>query len=105
MHSPASLAEYGFPSWIDLKSFVEASRAQSSDPAALETQVSRMVYAGDIAGGMDRGPTARRGSTDLRSPESGRAEPLDRVRGRRCRSGVAPDREGAAVGQPAWRPA
>ncbi len=94
-----------FPSWIDLKSFVEASRAQSSDPAALETQVSRMVYAGDIAGGMDRGPTARRGSTDLRLPEVAEQSPLDRVRGRRCRSGVAPDRRGAAAGQPAWRPA
>ena len=54
MHSPASLAEYGFPSWTDLKSFVESRRVQPSDPAALELQFCRTVYAGDIAGGMDR---------------------------------------------------
>jgi len=47
--------EYGFASWNDLKSFVEAVRLREADPAALAQAFCRLVYAGDIAGGMNRG--------------------------------------------------
>ena len=46
--------EYGFLSWADLKTYVDVRRAQDTDPDALATAFCRLVYAGDIAGGMDR---------------------------------------------------
>lgn len=45
--------EYGFESWADLKSYVDASRENESDPAALATAFCRLIYAGDLAGGND----------------------------------------------------
>lgn len=50
--------EYGFESWADLRAFVEASRSQGSDPAALTAAFCRLVYAGDIAGGTNRASPA-----------------------------------------------
>ncbi|MGE0767774.1 MAG: hypothetical protein AB7L90_15025 [Hyphomicrobiaceae bacterium] len=47
--------EYGFASWTDLKGFVEAVRLQASDPDALAAALGRLIYGGDIAGGMNRG--------------------------------------------------
>ena len=46
--------EHGFASWAELKSFVAAREAQSSDPAATALTLMRLIYAGDIAGGMNR---------------------------------------------------
>jgi len=47
--------EYGFPSWTDLKSFVEASTAQGANDAdAAAVAWLRLVYAADIADGMNR---------------------------------------------------
>ncbi len=48
--------EYGFASWEDLRSFVEAIRLSdtASDPKALAQAFARLAYAGDIAGGMNR---------------------------------------------------
>ena len=47
--------EYGFPSWTDLKSFVEASTAQGANDAdAAAVAWLRLVYAADIAGGVNR---------------------------------------------------
>src|SRR5262245_55178496 len=44
--------EYGFPSWTDLKSFVEASAVR--DASATTVVWLRLVYAADIAGGVNR---------------------------------------------------
>lgn len=48
--------EYGFASWADLRSFVDAIRLSdtASDPSALAAAFARLAYAGDIAGGMNR---------------------------------------------------
>ena len=46
--------EYGFLSWADLQGFVLARRSQADDPAKAVLQWLRLVYAGDIAGGMNR---------------------------------------------------
>lgn len=46
--------EYGFPSWAELRSFVEARRAITADRAATILSWLRLVYAGDVAGGMNR---------------------------------------------------
>jgi len=46
--------EYGFPSWTELRHFVAARSAQADDPAAAVVNFLRLVYAGDIAGGMHR---------------------------------------------------
>lgn len=46
--------EYGFASWADLKGFVLARQANSTDPARAVFQWLGFVYAGDIAGGMNR---------------------------------------------------
>lgn len=46
--------EYGFASWPDLKRFVEVIRFRSSDQAALAHAFCKLVYAGDIAGAMNR---------------------------------------------------
>jgi ankyrin repeat protein len=48
--------EYGFPSWTDLKSFVEASAAHDTarDSGTAALGWLRLVYAADIAGGVDR---------------------------------------------------
>jgi len=46
--------EYGFASWADLKGFVEAIRLRAADPVALAAAFARLLYAGDIAGGMNR---------------------------------------------------
>ncbi|MEM9104005.1 MAG: ankyrin repeat domain-containing protein [Pseudomonadota bacterium] len=46
--------EYGFASWRALRDFVEMARARSSNPVELAASFSRLAYAGDIAGGMDR---------------------------------------------------
>jgi len=43
--------EYGFESWADLRAYVEASRADEKDPAALAAAFCRLAYAGDMAGG------------------------------------------------------
>ncbi|MDK1389958.1 hypothetical protein QN224_32050 [Sinorhizobium sp. 8-89] len=43
--------EYGFESWADLRSYVDASRANDSDLAALAAAFCGLVYAGDMAGG------------------------------------------------------
>lgn len=45
--------EHGFSSWTDLSSFVLARNAQSADPSKQQSNWLRLVYAGDIAGGMD----------------------------------------------------
>lgn len=47
--------EYGFASRTDLKGFVEAIRLRASDSAGLAGAFCHLVYAGDIAGGMNRG--------------------------------------------------
>jgi ankyrin repeat protein len=44
--------EYGFPSWTDLRSFVEAAAAR--DSGAIVLGWLRLVYAADIAGGVNR---------------------------------------------------
>lgn len=46
--------EYGFVSWGDLKSYVDAIRERSGDPAALAMAFCRFAYSGDITGGMNR---------------------------------------------------
>jgi ankyrin repeat protein len=46
--------EYGFPSWADLQGFVLARRSQADDPAKAVLQWLRLVYAGDIAAGVNR---------------------------------------------------
>ncbi|WP_426393073.1 ankyrin repeat domain-containing protein [Variovorax sp. R-27] len=46
--------EYGFVSWTDLQGFVLARRSQVEDPAKAVLQWLRLVYAGDIAGGVNR---------------------------------------------------
>ncbi|HJQ56760.1 MAG TPA: ankyrin repeat domain-containing protein [Vineibacter sp.] len=43
--------EYGFPSWADLRRFVELRAASGADPAARLLAWLRLVYAADIAGG------------------------------------------------------
>ncbi len=50
--------EYGFVSWADLQGFVAARRAQWDNPQQAVQHWLRYVYAGDIAGGMDRGRPA-----------------------------------------------
>ncbi len=46
--------EYGFASWADLQGFVTARRAVMDDPARAVLHWLGLVYAGDIAGGMNR---------------------------------------------------
>lgn len=46
--------EYGFPSWTELKAFVAARNALSDDPARAKRNLLKLIYAGDIAGGMMR---------------------------------------------------
>lgn len=46
--------EYGFASWADLRSFVEARNAHSPERATTVLNWLRLVYAGDITGGADR---------------------------------------------------
>lgn len=46
--------EYGFASWAELHDYVLARRAQDEDPSQARLHWLRHVYAGDIAGGMDR---------------------------------------------------
>lgn len=48
--------EYGFASWEDLRSLIEAIRLsdKASDPSALADAFACLAYAGDIAGGMNR---------------------------------------------------
>jgi ankyrin repeat protein len=46
--------EYGFPSWADLRSFVEACVARRDDRAASPLGWLRLVYAGHVAGGANR---------------------------------------------------
>src|SRR5262245_52786785 len=46
--------EYGFRSWADLKSFVEAHVARRDDRAASPLGWLRLVYAGHAAGGANR---------------------------------------------------
>jgi hypothetical protein len=52
---PCIAREYGFPSWTDLKRFVEAAGEDDADAALLAWL--RLVYAADIAG--DRPPRSR----------------------------------------------
>lgn len=46
--------EYGFASWAELQGLVLARREQADDPAQAVLHWLRHVYAGDIAGGMNR---------------------------------------------------
>jgi ankyrin repeat protein len=46
--------EYGFPSWADLRSFVEARVARRDDQAESPLGWLRLVYSGHIAGGANR---------------------------------------------------
>lgn len=46
--------EHGFASWPELAGFVELRRAQADDPARGLQRWLSLVYAGDIAGGMNR---------------------------------------------------
>jgi hypothetical protein len=46
--------EYGFSSWADLKSYVEAQAARSGDRRDRVLRWLERVYAGDIAGGNER---------------------------------------------------
>src|SRR5262245_49265784 len=46
--------EYGFPSWPDLKSYVEARVAHNSGRTPSSLELLRLVYAADIAGGANR---------------------------------------------------
>ncbi|TDR89778.1 ankyrin repeat domain-containing protein [Enterovirga rhinocerotis] len=46
--------EYGFPSWAELRGFVEARRALADDRPGSVLAWLRLVYAGDVAGGMNR---------------------------------------------------
>ncbi len=46
--------EYGFASWVDLKSFVEARMASLDDHPAQVLSWLRLVYAGDISGSGNR---------------------------------------------------
>lgn len=46
--------EYGFASWSDLQGFVLARNAHSADPVRAVSNWLGFVYAGDIAGGMNR---------------------------------------------------
>ena len=46
--------EYGLSSWADLRSLVEVMRLRDSDAKTLAAGFSRLVYAGEIAGGMNR---------------------------------------------------
>jgi len=46
--------EYGLASWADLKGFVLARNSLSADPARAVFNWLAFVYAGDIAGGMNR---------------------------------------------------
>jgi len=46
--------EYGFPSWPDLKSYVEARAAHNGDRTPSSLEWLRLVYAADIAGGANR---------------------------------------------------
>lgn len=50
--------EYGFASWRDLSSFVVARRAYSADRATSILNWMRLIYPGDISGGMDRASPA-----------------------------------------------
>ena len=67
--------EHGFASWAELKSFVAAREAQSSDPAATALTLMRLIYAGDIAGGMNRArpAVAERGAAQPRPVAGGDA--------------------------------
>jgi ankyrin repeat protein len=56
--------DYGFASWADLKSVVEAMRiaSQASEPSAVAAAFAQLAYAGDISGSMNRArpnPAAR----------------------------------------------
>ncbi|GGC56343.1 ankyrin repeat domain-containing protein [Chelatococcus reniformis] len=46
--------EYGFPSWTDLKIYVEARVARASGRVPSPLDWLRLVYAGDLAGGTSR---------------------------------------------------
>jgi ankyrin repeat protein len=50
--------EYGFPSWADLKSYVVARNAASTDRNRLILNWLRLVYAGDISGTSNRASPA-----------------------------------------------
>lgn len=46
--------EYGLSSWADLRSLVEIMRVRGSDAKTLAAGFCRLVYAGEIAGGMNQ---------------------------------------------------
>ena len=46
--------EYGFRSWAELATHVEARRLALADPKARKRRFLSLVYAGDLAGGMDK---------------------------------------------------
>lgn len=46
--------EYGFPSWVELSSFAAVRRARAADHAGSILDWLRLVYPGDICGGMNR---------------------------------------------------
>jgi hypothetical protein len=46
--------EYGFSSWAELAGYVDARSAQAAEPANSVLNLLHLIYAGDIAGGMNR---------------------------------------------------
>lgn len=46
--------ENGFPSWAGLQSFVAARNAHAADPGIALSNLLRLIYAGDIAGGTSK---------------------------------------------------
>ncbi|HML44984.1 MAG TPA: hypothetical protein PKE13_18945, partial [Hyphomicrobium zavarzinii] len=101
--------EHGFASWAELKSFVAAREAQSSDPAATALTLMRLIYAGDIAGGMNRARPAVAARLLEASPEIAGKDPylacavgdVAALREELRRDAAWKDRPGGALGLPA----
>ncbi|WP_020085074.1 ankyrin repeat domain-containing protein [Hyphomicrobium zavarzinii] len=100
--------EHGFASWAELKSFVAAREAQSSDPAATALTLMRLIYAGDIAGGMNRARPAVAARLLEASPEIAGKDPylacavgdVAALREELRRDAAWKDRPGGALGLP-----
>ncbi|WP_439541199.1 ankyrin repeat domain-containing protein [Hyphomicrobium sp.] len=67
--------EYGFPSWPDLKSFVEARNATAADPVETILNLWRLLYAGDIVGGTNRAQPHVAARVIGEQPELANADP------------------------------
>ena len=68
--------DYGFASWADLRTYVEAQAASRSDRATRVLRWLRLVYQGDIAGTNRSRPSARRGADARRESGSRGRRPL-----------------------------